>query len=79
MQYLQEEYEKNPNSLPMPREQYEQLLADTRGLVDKRQGHDDGDYGQGEGGQGIDSSEMVVETNDGAMIIQGEDNIDDEQ
>ena len=23
MQYLQEEYEKNPDSLPMPKEQYE--------------------------------------------------------
>ena len=79
MQYLQEEYEKNPNSLPMPREQYEQLLADTRDLLEKRQGQDDGeDYGQDDGAEGIDSSEMVVENNEGAMIIQGEDNIDDE-
>jgi len=64
----------------MPREQYEQLLADTRDLLEKRQGEDEGgDYGQDDGAEGIDSSEMVVENNEGAMIIQGEDNIDDEQ
>lgn len=66
MQYLQEEYEKNPDSLPMPKEQYEQLLADNQELLERMRSQ-----------EGINSSEIVVE-NDGAMIIQGENNIEQE-
>lgn len=66
IQYLQEEYEKNPDSLPMPKEQYEQLLADNQDLLERMRNQ-----------EGINSSEIVVE-NEGAMIIQGEENVQEQ-
>jgi hypothetical protein len=67
MQYLQEEYEKNPDSLPMPKEQYEQLLADNQELLERMRNQ-----------EGISSSEIVVE-NEEAMIIQGENNVQEQE
>ena len=68
MQYLQEEYEKNPDALPMPKEQCEQLLADNQELLERMQMQK-----QQEGEQeGIDSSEIIVENNEAAMIIEDE-------
>jgi hypothetical protein len=67
MQYLQEEYEKNPDSLPMPKEQYEQLLADNQDLLERMRNQ-----------EGISSSEIVVE-NDGAMMIQGDNGIQQQE
>jgi hypothetical protein len=49
----------------MPKEQYEQLLADNQDLLERMR-------------QGISSSEIVVE-NEGAMIIEGENNIQDDE
>lgn len=54
IQYLQDEYAKDPDNLPMPREVIEQFLEDNKELVEminNQQNQDDGDEapdGQGE-------------------------------
>ena len=73
LQYFQDQYNNNPDSLPMPKEMIEQIFADNQSLIQKMQeqyGEEDGDLGEGDGSgqqdgedlnQGIDSSEIVVE------------------
>jgi hypothetical protein len=51
----------------MPKEQYEQLLADNQDLLERMRNQ-----------EGISSSEIVVE-NDGAMMIQGDNGIQQQE
>jgi len=78
LHYLQDQYNNNPDQLPMPKEVIEQFIIDNQDLI-KNMGDYELDYEEDaiDGGeeqievmegenlhQGIDSSEMVVE-NDG--------------
>lgn len=73
LQYFQDQYNNNPDSLPMPKEMIEQIFADNQSLIQKMQEQyededgdlEDADPSAREDGedvnQGIDSSEIVVE------------------
>jgi len=71
LQYFQDQYNNNPDSLPMPKEMIEQIFADNQSLIQKMQEqYDDGDLDDADPSaerdgedlnQGIDSSEIVVE------------------
>ena len=83
-QYLNEEYQKNPDQLPMPREIVEQFLADNQELADRinnaSQQEEQEDEGVAPPADVIDSSEVVVEgaereaTRDDQMYVNEDGN-----
>jgi len=48
IQYLQDEYKKNPDQLPMPKEVIEQFLSDNQDLIARMQAEDEDDEGEEE-------------------------------
>ena len=88
LHYLQDQYNNNPDQLPMPKEVIEQFIADNQDLIQNMEDNeydDEGEEGSIDGGeeqievmggddlhQGIDSSEIVVEN-------EGDDGLDNDQ
>lgn len=89
MKYFQDQYDNNPDQLPMPKEEIEEILRENQGFIQKmQQQQDQQEYG-GEGEeeeddneeegmdiheQGIDSSEIIVEHS-----VEDQDGINQEE
>ena len=72
LQYLHDEYQKNPDNLPMSKELVEQFLDDNKDLLnqllaDQQQDDDDGE----DNGEDYDDDQVPNQ----AMVIQGDDNL----
>lgn len=84
IQYLQDEYQKNPDQLPMPKEVIEQFLHDNQDLIAKMQqeAEDEGEEGESDSPGAADSNQILMgqqNINEGAMMIEGEQESDGEE
>lgn len=84
IQYLQDEYQKNPDQLPMPKEVIEQFLHDNQDLIAKMQqeAEDEGEEGESDSPGATDSNQILMgqqNINEGAMMIEGEQESDGEE
>lgn len=92
LQYLHDEYQKNPDQLPMPKEVVAQLLAENKDMVeglqlmpgqqlDDEEQEEEQDEDQDEGDYGADDNQdqMIQVHNNNAMVIEGEQNESEER
>ena len=74
IQYLQDEYKKNPDQLPMPKEVIEQFLAANQDLIQNMGLQPFVQNQEGDQEYGPETGSPQQNINAGAMVIEGEDN-----